>query len=160
MKTYLSPLAAVVALALAGPALADSQLGINAGLTPSEAAGLSLTEIAQAKFNRDSSGEYQNAQAAQSATPEGRAHLASRLGLAPDAASNLTLTEIAAVKFTRGSSDNNQIRPAKLGATVATRSTDDHARAQFVSNAGLDARTASGLSLTEIAAAKFDRDNQ
>lgn len=160
MKTYLSPLAAVVALALAGPALADSQLGLNAGLTPTEAAGLSLTEIAQAKFNRDASADRQNAQGTQAASAESRAHLAAAAGLSPDAAANLSLTELAAVKFTRGSSDNDQVRPARLGATLATRSVDNHARTQLVTNAGLDAATASSLSLTDIAAAKFDRDNQ
>lgn len=159
MKTYLNPLAAVLAVALAGPALADSQFVANAGLTPAAAAGLSLTEIAQAKFNRDA-GFTQNAQPVSQASTEGRSTLAANSRLPAGAADGLSLTEIAAVKFTRGSSDNNQIRPADLGASLATRSVGDRAWSQLVSNAGLSADEAAGLSLTDIAAAKFDRDNQ
>ncbi|MFT3974586.1 MAG: hypothetical protein QM699_14375 [Amaricoccus sp.] len=159
MKTYLTPLAAALALSLAGPALADSQLAANAGLTRSEAAGLSLTEIAQAKFNRDA-GFTQNAQPAAQASAEGRANLARTAGLTADAAERLTLGQIAAVKFTRDASDSGQIRPGSLGASLATRSIDDHSRAQLVANAGLSTAEAANLSLTEIAAAKFDRDNQ
>jgi hypothetical protein len=159
MKTYLAPLAAVLAVALAGPALAGGQLAANAGLSQSEAAGLSLTELAQAKFNRDA-GFTQNAQSAFHASDDARADLARSAGLSADDAQNLTLGEIAAVKFTRGSSDNDQIRPAGLDASVATRSVNDRAWAQLVSNAGLTAEDAAGLSLTDIAAAKYDRDNQ
>lgn len=159
MKTYLTPLAAVLAVALAGPALAGSSLATNAGLSPADAAGLSLTEIAQAKFNRDA-GFTQNAQAASTASADARSNLARAAGLSADAAQDLTLGQIAAVKFTNGASDNNQIRPADLNASLATRSADDRAWAQLVSNAGLSADAATALSLTDIAAAKFDRDNQ
>ncbi|MBB5220962.1 hypothetical protein HNP73_000883 [Amaricoccus macauensis] len=159
MKSYLAPLAAAVAIALAGPALAGGQLASNAGLSQSEAAGLSLTEIAQAKFNRDA-GFSQHAQPVSEASTDARGNLARAAGLSADAAEGLSLGQIAAVKFSRGSSDNDQIRPADLGATVATRSLDNSARAQLISNAGLTADDATGLSLTEIAAAKFDRDNQ
>ena len=52
--TNLKTLAVVAALVgAAAPAFAQSQLIANAGLTPAEAAGLSLNEIAVAKFNRD-----------------------------------------------------------------------------------------------------------
>lgn len=159
MKTYLSPLALVVAAALAGPALADSALATSAGLSPSAAAGLSLTQIAQAKFNRDS-GFTQNAQEPRQASDLGRATLAASAGLSADAARDLSLGEIAAVKFTRGSRDNDQIRPAALPASLATRSVGSQSHGQLISNAGLTDATATGLSLTEIAAAKFDRDNQ
>lgn len=159
MKSYLAPLAAAVAIALAGPALAGGQLASNAGLSQSEAAGLSLTEIAQAKFNRDA-GFSQHAQPASEASTDARGNLARAAGLSADAAEGLSLGQIAAVKFSRGSSDNDQIRPADLGATVATRSLDNSARAQLISNAGLTADEAADLSLTEIAAAKFDRDDQ
>ena len=47
------------------------------------------------------------------------------------------------------------------GATVAARSVaDNRARAQLINSAGLAQDEAAGLSLTEIAAAKFDRDTQ
>ena len=145
-------------IVLAGDS-AGGQLASNAGLSQSEAAGLSLTEIAQAKFNRDA-GFSQHAQPVSEASTDARGNLARAAGLSADAAEGLSLGQIAAVKFSRGSSDNDQIRPADLGATVATRSLDSRARAQLISNAGLTADDATGLSLTEIAAAKFDRDNQ
>lgn len=157
MKTFLNPLAAVLAIALAGPALADSQLAANAGLSPAEAAGLSLSEIAQAKFNRDSN-FTQDAQKPFQPSAEGRANLARTAGVAN--AGDLSLTQIAAVKFSRGASDNDQIRPAGLGVSLATRSDNQNTRTQLVANAGLNADDAAGLSLTDIAAAKFDRDGQ
>lgn len=160
MKTNLTPAAAVLAVVLAGPALADSQLAANAGLSQAEASSLSLTEIAQAKFNRGNSSESQNIQRAVPASESGRAALAANAGVPADQAGRLSLTEIAAVKFTRGSSDNDQLRPAKLEASLATRSVNSRGWAQLVSNAGLKAEEAASLSLTEIAAAKFDRDNQ
>lgn len=159
MKTYLTPLAAALAVALAGPALAGGQLAANAGLSPTEAAGLSLTEIAQAKFNRDA-GFTQNAQGATTASADARADLARAARLSADSAQDLTLGEIAAVKFTSDSRDNDQIRAAGQSASLATRSVGDRAWAQLVSNAGLTADKAATLSLTDIAAAKFDRDNQ
>lgn len=160
MKTYLTPTAAVLAVALAGPVLADSQLAANAGLTSAEAAGLSLTEIAQAKFNRDNSDERQNLQSGSPASQSGRAALAAGAGIPADQARDLSLTEIAAVKFSRGASDNDQVRPAGLEATLSTRSVDARGWEQLVSNAGLTPEEAANLSLTEIAAQKFDRDNQ
>ena len=52
--TNLRTLAVAAALAgAAAPAFAQSQLIASAGLTPAEAAGLSLNEIAVAKFNRE-----------------------------------------------------------------------------------------------------------
>ena len=53
---YLNTIAAVAIAFAAAPAFAD-QLAANAGLSPAEAQGLSLTEIAQAKFNRDTRGD-------------------------------------------------------------------------------------------------------
>ena len=71
MRTTLITLAAAaVALAVAGPSLADDQLAASAGLAPSAAAGLSLTEIAQAKFNRDSENR-QTVVEPRAATPRG-----------------------------------------------------------------------------------------
>ncbi len=42
--------------------------------------------------------------------------------------------------------------------TVTSRSVGERARAQLVASAGLTTDEARGLSLTDIAAAKFDRD--
>ena len=54
MKTNLKTIAVAAALVgAAAPAFAQSQLIANAGLTPAEAQGLTLSEIAVAKFNRN-----------------------------------------------------------------------------------------------------------
>jgi hypothetical protein len=160
MKTQLSTLAAAAALALAAaaPGFAQSQLVASAGLTPEEAAGLSLTEIAQAKFDRDTDGQViVHHGVADSAT---KAALAADAGLSPAQAQNLTLNQIAAVKFNRESSGSDQQTVQRSQATTAaTRSADSpRARAQLIASAGLSPDAAASMSLTDIAAAKFDRD--
>ena len=60
MQANLKTIALAAALlGAAAPAFAQSQLIANAGLTPAEAQGLSLTEIAAAKFNRGADGDNQ-----------------------------------------------------------------------------------------------------
>ena len=88
------------------------QLAGNAGLTPAEAQGLTLTEVAAAKFNRGSSDDNQ-----QTVVPRDEVTLISRsvgsdvsqlaanAGLTPEEARGLSLSEIAAVKFARESDD-------------------------------------------------------
>ncbi len=73
----------------------------------------------------------------------------------------MTLTEIAAVKFnheTRG--DDQQTVKHVSGVTIASRSvgSPSQAFAQLIASAGLSPYKADGMSLTEIAAYKFDRD--
>ena len=58
MKTYLTAVAAAaVALSVAAPAFADTRSSLPTPASAAEAAGLSLTEIAQPKFNRDTRGD-------------------------------------------------------------------------------------------------------
>ena len=91
-----------------------------------------------------------------------KAALAADAGLSPAQAQNLTLNQIAAVKFNRESSgDDRQTVRHDSGATVTARSVaDNRAWAQLITSAGLAQDEAAGLSLTEIAGAKFDRDTQ
>ena len=159
--TNLKTLAVVAALVgAAAPAVAQSQLAANAGLTPAEAAGLSLNEIAVAKFNRGSdSSDRQVIFTPGSGGEVGQ--LAGSAGLTPDQAQDLSLTEIAAVKFNRESAGDGRQRVLRgENVTVATRSVGTPAWSQLVSGAGLTADEARNLSLTDIAAAKFDRDTQ
>ena len=157
--TNLKTLAVAAALVgAAAPAFAQSQLIANAGLTPAEAAGLSLNEIAVAKFNRGSDSSERQV----SFTPASggaSAQLAASAGLAPHQAQSLTLTEIAAAKFNRDTSaDDAQRVQRPSGVTQITRSLGTDGRRQLVAAAGLSQDEANGLSLTEIARAKFDRD--
>jgi len=156
--TNLKTLAVAAALlGAAAPAFAQSQLIANAGLTPAEAAGLSLNEIAVAKFNREA--ESGDRQAIFTPGSGGDvAQLAANAGLTPEEARHYSLTEIAAAKFNRDDRNDSQ-RVLRGGeATVTSRSVGSPAWSQLVASAGLTPEEARGLSLTEIAAAKFDRD--
>ncbi len=162
MKTLLTSLAAVAALSIAAPAVADSgQLAASAGLSPAEASGLSLTEIAQAKFNHGARGDDRQVIVRhEPVSADARANLAVYAGVPADAAGDLSLTEIAAAKFNRDSDDSDQQRVERGRVTVTTSGalrTNDR-WAQLIASAGLERSEAAGLSLTDIAAAKFDRD--
>jgi hypothetical protein len=160
MKTNLISLSAVAALlvASAAPALADSQLIASAGLTPAEAEGMSLTEIAVAKFNRGS--DQDGRQVIVTAGSGGdTAQLAASAGLDPAGARGLSLVEIAVAKFNRGAGhDGRQYTVEGGGVTVASRSVAVGGVSQLAANAGLSAEAARGLSLTDVAVAKFNRD--
>jgi hypothetical protein len=149
---------AATLLGAAAPAFAQSQLIASAGLTPAEAEGLSLSEIAVAKFNREADTGDRQA----SFTPGSGgdvSQLAASAGLTPDEARGLSLTEIAAAKFNRGADGDDRQRVLRGGdVTVISRSVGDRSRSQLAASAGLTPDEARGLTLTEIAAAKFDRD--
>jgi hypothetical protein len=154
MKKYLNALAAAaVALTAAAPAFAD-QLSANAGFSPAEAANLSLTEIAQAKFNRESRGtDRHEIVVSGAASADAKASLAAAAGLSPSEAQGLSLTEIAAVKFNRETRGTDAQRVERGSATMASRSVSNNAAwAQLAASAGVSGE---GMSLTEIAAAKF-----
>lgn len=161
MKTSISlAAAAAVALIAAAPAFAgNGQLAASAGIPRSEAAQLGLAEIAQAKFNRDNRGDATPLNVSPvAASAASRDRFARSVGIAPEAAQGLSLGQIAAIKFNRAESGADQ-QPVKGAAAVATRNVGDPAaRAQLIANAGLSQEDAAGLSLTEIARAKFERD--
>jgi hypothetical protein len=151
-----------VAIGIAAPAFADSQLAASAGLTAEQAAGMTLTEIAQMKFNRDESGADRWMPSIPptngSADPS---RLAASAGIAPVAAERMTLSEIAAVKFNNDTRpDDRQTVEHASGVIVASRSVADPGQAfvQLIASAGLTPSEAAGMSLTRIAAYKFDRD--
>jgi hypothetical protein len=168
MKTNLKTIAIAAALlGAAAPAFAQSQLIASAGLTPEEARGLSLTEIAAAKFNRDSDDDNQQrvlrrgdvTAISRSTAGAARTQLAANAGLTPEEARGLSLTEIAAAKFNRDADADDQQRGVRRGGvTVISRSADGSAWSQLVASAGLTPEEARGMSLSDIAAAKFDRD--
>ena len=163
MKTNLKALAITAALVgAAAPALAQSQLISSAGLTPAEASGLSLTEIAAAKFNRSAGGDDQQTvlrpravTVASRSAGSDVSQLAASTGLSSAEAHGLSLSEIAAAKFNRSASGDDQqtvLRPRAV--TVASRSAGSDV-SQLAANAGLTPEEARGLSLSEIAAIKF-----
>lgn len=160
MKSHLNILlATAVALGVAAPGFAADQLTANAGLSQTEAAGLSLSEIAQAKFNRDARSDATPLIVTPNTTSAaGLDRFARVTGIPAGQAQGLTLSEIAAIKFNRGKSGDDR-QSVKSGASLSTRSVENvAARAQLIANAGLTGEEAAGLGLTEIARAKFDRD--
>ena len=116
-----------IALGIAAPAFADSQLAASAGLTDEEAAGMTLTELAQYKFNRDVSVADRWVPSIPptngSADP---AYLATSAGIDDSAVDGMTLTEIAAVKFNHDTrADDHQSVMHASRVTIASRSVGD-----------------------------------
>lgn len=131
------------------------QLAAVSGVSRAEAATMSLTELAAAKFNRDTRGDDRQTVTAAGTVmvdPARHAQLIAQSGITPDEAKGMTLTELAAGKFNAGSdADNRQVIIVSTRGPVRVGS-------QLASSAGLDPVAAQGMSLTEIAAAKFERD--
>jgi len=150
---YLNIVAAAAIAFTAAPAFA-SQLAANAGLSPAEAEGLSLTEIAQAKFNRDTRGD-DRIEFVVPGQNGNREQLAAVAGLSPSEAAGMTLNEIFVAKINREARGDEQ-QAVKSGAMVSSRSVKSGAaHAQLAASAGISPADAAGMSLAEIAAAKF-----
>lgn len=151
---------AVVAAAIAfgaAPAFAD-QLAANAGLSPAEAAGLSLTEIAQAKFNRDTRGDDRHVFVVPG-TGGNHDQLAAVAGLSPAEASRMTLAEIYVAKINREARGDERQAAGSGTAIMGSRSLGGpNNHTQLAASAGIDPADAAGMSLADIAAAKFARD--
>jgi hypothetical protein len=161
MKTSLKTFAAVSAVVLsaaAAPAFASSQLVANAGLTPAEAEGLTLNQIAQFKFSRNAGNDERQVVVRIPGTGGDSSQLAASAGLGPDEAAGLSLNEIAIAKFNRNVDNEDRQWPGpRSGVTAMSRSMGGAAWAQLAANAGLTPEEAAGMTLTEIAIAKFNR---
>ena len=150
---YVNIIAAAAIAFAAAPAFAD-QLAANAGLSPAEAQGLSLTEIAQAKFNRDTRGDDRHPIVVPGSGGN-VTQLAAVAGVSPDGKS---LNEIFVAKINREARGDEQ-QAVKSAAMVSTRSVKGGAAyGQLAASAGISPADAAGMSLSEIAAAKFARD--
>lgn len=161
-RTYFLLSAAVaITLAGAGSASAD-QFTASAGLTAEAAQGMTVTDIAQHKFNRDLS--YSDRQVV-SIPPvngsAGRSQLAARAGVAPETARSMSLTALAVAKF-----NNESRRDDRQGVVPSTRTTlvsrsvvgPSNAHRQLAASAGLSPAEAEGMTVAEIARYKFNRD--
>ena len=134
-----------------------TQLAAGAGVSVAEAQGMTLSELAALKFNRDTRSDDRQA-VAHDATPvkvdAGRhAQLIAAAGLTPAEAEGMTLAELAANKHNAGADPNERFvvvmssrGPVRIGSQLAAA-------------AGLEGAEAQGMSLTAIAAAKFNRDS-
>lgn len=140
-------------LAIAVPASADMRVVAGNGLT--------LTEAAQAKFNRDSAPGDAH-EKVERVTPSGDyARLAASFGMTPEEAQDLSLAQVFVAKVNHGASANEQMLMKGTGTTLSTRSPyGDSGRSRLAASAGLTPAEASRMSLTEIAAAKFANDDR
>jgi hypothetical protein len=144
MKTLLKTAAVAIALATAAAPVAAqpySQLAANAGLSPSEAAGLTLTQIATIHFNRGES--YQDRTAVPGEIVPGMA--ASNLRASARNMPGLSLRELAAIHHNCGMSDADKI-------TVVRPTPGSGAdRTQLAASAGVGVGGADRYDLTELA---------
>lgn len=156
MKYFVKTIAAAAVALSAAPAFAG-QLAANAGLSASEAQGLTLTQIAQIKFNRESDTDDRQAVIIVPGRSASYDQLAASAGLSGEEAAGMTLDEIFVAKVNKESDTDDQQLVSGGSVTMASRSAYSP-NAQFAASAGLSPSEAAGMSLSEIAAAKFERD--
>ena len=134
-----------------------SQLVAAAGLSPTEARGMSLTEIHAVKINRESAGDDEVTVSGRSYPAfEGAEHvqLVAVAGVSARDARSMTLTEISARKVNLGARGDEQIRlvvPA-AGGFDATE------HRQLLAAAGLEPGEAAGLTLNEVHVLNLNRE--
>lgn len=145
MKQYLTVLAA--AFLAASPAVAD-MIAASPGVT--------LSEAAQAKFNRDTRpGDRQITPVpGQSGIP---APLYSTAGMSPG--DGWTLEQVAAAKFDRDGQDQGALTDRSIESTVGVAYGMDRDYSQLAASAGLSRDAAAGMSFDEIANAKLDAEH-
>ena len=144
---------AAAGLALAAPVHAQSTQVVARP-------GVSLTEAAQEKFNRDTRPDDRHVFVMPGmSAPAARAQLAAEAGLTPDEANTLTLGQLLALKVNReGRMDDQQMVPGGP-ASMTTRSFESTAaRAQLIAEAGLTPEEGAGKTLTELAVRKYNRE--
>jgi hypothetical protein len=145
MRSYIAVLA--VAMVAGSPAVAD-MIAASPGVT--------LTEAAQAKFNRDtrSDDRYVAPAPGSSGIP---APLYSAAGVSPE--EGWTLQQVAAAKFDRDGNSQGGL-PERASATTASLAYgQDRDYSQLARAAGLSPEEAAGMSFDEIANAKLNAEH-
>lgn len=153
----------VVAAILAGLLLGFStanaadttQLAASAGLTKSEAAGMSLEQIARAKFSADSRGDDAIAVFIRpgASSAAARSQLTAAVGIDADQARRMSLTDIVVAKINRSTPQNDAV------IVVSARNVGPKAssgRSQLAAAAGLD-MTAATLQQLHVAKINAER---
>ena len=152
MKTKINTLLAAAFVVIGVPAFADTQVKASPGVT--------LTEAAQAKFNADTRRDDQHVKPVAGTSEPSRQFYASA-GLTIGEGRGMTLEQVFIAKINRENGrDNEQALVAGEPVTMGSRAYGqggDHA--QLAASAGLGSAEAWGMSLTEIAAAKFAKES-
>ena len=152
MNSTVNKIAAVaIALVAAVPAFAGTQVVAGNGVT--------LTEAAAIKFNRDTrSDDHQTVSVVPGASGD-TSQLAAAAGLTAEEAQGLSLNEIYVAKINREARGDDKQAVKGGQVTMGTRSTfAGTSNVQLIAVSGLSPQDAAGMSRTEIAAAKFARD--
>ncbi len=152
MNSMIKSALAVLALSITSPAFsADyTQLALNAGLSRSEAAGMTRGQIAAHYFNRGmSSQDRQTVPGEIVASPAGE-YARSQLRASHRDMAGLSLRELAATHSNRGMSNDKITVRAPTPGMAGDRS-------QLAASAGLGIDGAEGLSLNALAATLFNR---
>ena len=137
----------LAALGVAVPAHAGTQ-GVAGN-------GLTLTDAARIKFNRDTRADDHQVKVVP-VTPSGDyGRLAASFGMDPADAEGLSLAQVFVLKINHGEGTADRQLVKGSAAGMATRSAVGADHAQLAASAGLDPAQAAGMSLGEIAAAKF-----
>jgi hypothetical protein len=151
MKSYMHVLAAA-AIVAGSPVMADSQVIASPGV--------SLTEAAQAKFNRDTrpdDGHVKPVAGNSEISPQ----LYAAAGLTPAEAQGWTIDQVFVAKINRESGgDQQQAQWIDVSQTSGSRAygqSPDYS--QLARSAGLTRDEAAEMSLSEIAAAKLNAEH-
>jgi hypothetical protein len=142
MKSCISIIA--VSLLMSSPVLAANMVVATADMT--------LTEAAQAKFNRDTRpGDRHFVPVAGNAEPTPQLYAAA--GLTPEQGQGWTLEQLHVAKINReGGSENMQLAPASVSRAYGRAGTDTSHLARSI---GLDPAEAADMSVWEVTAAKL-----
>jgi hypothetical protein len=139
-------------------AVAGADLPAQAGTQVVAGDGITLTEAARIKFNRDAGSDDQQVAVERVAPSGDYTQLAASFGMDAGEAQSLTLAEIFVAKINHGEGASDQQLVKGSGVGMATRSpavTPD--RTQLAASAGIEPGAAAGMSLGAIAAVKFER---
>ena len=152
MKSYINAVAAAAFIAVGAPALADTQVQASPGVT--------LTEAAQAKFNRDTRGDDRHVKPIAGTSEPSRQFYASA-GLTIGEGWSMSVDQVHVAKINREArGDDKQLLVAGESVGMATRAYGQGGDYdQLAASAGLTATEAWGMSLSEIAAVKFARES-
>lgn len=132
----------------------NSQLIASAGLSQSEAQGLTLNEIAAAKFNQGESRPDRQVILSPervAVDPARHAQLIAAAGLTAEEAEGLSISALGVAKHNTGA-DNDEQQAQRF---MFSRGPIEMAPPQFAATAGLSPEEARGLTLNEIYAIKL-----
>jgi hypothetical protein len=151
MKSYIHIVATAALLTIGAPVFAE-QVKASSGVT--------LTEAAQAKFNRDTRGDDRHVKPNTGSSEPSRQFYASA-GLTIGEGRSMPVDQVHVAKINREArGDDHQLLVVGEPVTMGTRAYGQGGDyRQLAASAGLDAAEASGMSLTEIAAAKFAKES-